>query len=193
MLRSCCTNTKTMRSFDSLRLDFDGLAIDKDSLSLVWFRFSPLPNACSKLFDHDFICSFKQYSSRLRGAGGDSFGNSKLDGIRIAQFYYNKFLTRIFWLLIRSCGINRRSISNTVQSQNGSVTFRDTEYMIVQCSSSSACACQTSSYELKTYTDPTSLAAFVPSCLGPLILPSLFLYHLRSSCSSECLSTKFLE
>ena len=106
-----------------LRFQLDGLAIDEDTLPLVWLRFPPHPDLGRKLHNHLFLNSFEKYSCRLRCTSLHPLGYSELDRVRVAHFERDELLAGILWLF-RDCGVfNRCSVSNSDQSQNGGVSL----------------------------------------------------------------------
>jgi len=112
---------RSVRLFDLLLLQLDGLVVHKDSLPLVRLRHSPPPNpGCERV--HDLLVDALEDDPRwLRHAGRDALRYAHLDRMREAELEDDELLAGV--LLEFGPGIQRSSVTDPYQSQGGGDAF----------------------------------------------------------------------
>ena len=112
-------NPEASPLFDLLLLQLDGLVVDKDTLTLVGFWYTPLPDLGGEGLDLLFVDALKQDSRRLRCAGLDALGDAHLDGVGETELEADELLAGVFLLL--GAAVDGGSVTNTDQTQHGRV------------------------------------------------------------------------
>lgn len=110
---------------DLLGLQSDRLSVNEDTLALIRLRSSPFPNLCRKLRHRVFIDALQQDTCGLWSARLDAFGDAQLDGVRETDFQVNKLLAWICRLDSGCGGFDAGPVTDTNQTQNTDVAFRD--------------------------------------------------------------------
>ena len=121
-----------MRSFDLLGLQLDRLLVHEYPLPLVRLRLPPPPDARSERIYHLFIDPLQQYSRRQRRASLHTHWYAQFNGMGVSYFQRHKVLA---WILLFDCDgrrLYRCSVADTDESEDGSMTFRDAKYVVLE-------------------------------------------------------------
>ena len=108
-----------------LSLQFYRLIINKNALPLIRLGLPPLPDLGRKLHHHLLLHALEQYSRRLGRARRHSFRNAKLDGVRVADFERDEFLTRVGGLFCDGFGFDGGAVADADEAEDGGVAFAD--------------------------------------------------------------------
>ena len=108
-----------------LGLQFDRLPVQENTLALVRLWSPPFPDLRRKLRHHGFVDTLQQNTCWLRSARLDTLGDAKLDGVRETDFQRNELLTGIFRLDGGCCWFDASSVTDTNQTENADVAFRN--------------------------------------------------------------------
>jgi len=118
--------------FDFLRLELDSLTIDEDTLTLVRLRSSPFPNLGRKLRHCSLVDTLQQDTGRLGCAGLDALGDSELNGMRESDLQRDELLSGIAGADGGRGVFDSSSVTDTNQTQDTNVTFRDAGDVVLE-------------------------------------------------------------
>lgn len=125
-------NTHTQRLFNLLRLQLDSLAVDEDTLALIWLWPSPFADLSGELRHLALVDTLEENAGGLGCAGLDTLGDTELNRVGEADLQGDELLAGIGRGHGGSLGLDGGPVTNTNHTQNTDVTFRNAGDVILE-------------------------------------------------------------
>lgn len=126
------TNTPTNTLLIPLILQPNRLAIHEDTLALVRLGFPPHANLGRKLHHDLLLGALEQQAGGLGRAGRHALWQTQFDGVRVSDLQVHVLLAGVLWLDGRGFRLDRRSVSDSDETEDGRVAFADAEDVVLE-------------------------------------------------------------